>query len=352
MWCLSVLGEPCLTTPGGRVRARPGPKGWALLACLAMAPDLRMGRAALAALLWSDAMSTSAARHALRQCLLRLKAQLGPAAQVLGADDDAVWLDRSRVSVDVIEVQAALRAGTPGALVAASRATGGRFCAGLDVGLAEFEDWLRDRQRDCDRLCADLHGKAAAILAERGDGDGAIAAARRRLECEPYQDDAHAALIALCIRFGRRQEATLAHAACHQLYRKDLCVPPAPEVDDALRLPVPASRALAARPLPVGSGSGSRSGLPALRAFAAGVAAAAVLFQVTGPWRPDQTATPRSGEMSIWVGPAPANAAQGAAFGNAAAGSSGKGANDHSQIAIRRMLDGDTEYAMLYPAGC
>lgn len=345
---LSLLGEPCLTTSGGRVLARPGPKGLALLACLATAPDLRMGRATLADLLWSDAPSTSAARHALRQCLVRLRAQLGDAAGVLVADDDSVWLDPDLVSLDIIDARTALQSGACDAIAALSRTIGGRFCAGLDLGLAGFEAWLRDRQREYDQLCADLHGMAAATLAEDGDGAAAIAAARRRLAVEPFQDDAHAALIALCIGFGRRQEAAAAHAACHDLFRRELGAAPASQVDEALRTAARAHHA--ALPLRLRPAPDARR--PVFGAFAAGLAAAAALFQLLGPWSGDQASEPARNQMSIWVSAAEAGSAQAATFPDPAANPPKERANDQSQTAMRRMLEGDTDYAMLYPAGC
>lgn len=345
---LSLLGEPCLMTFGDRVLATPGPKALALLACLATAPDLRMGRAALVELLWSDASSSSAARHALRQCLVRLKAQLGDAARVIVADDDSIWLNPDLVSLDLTEVQAALQAGAHHAIPALSLTIRGRFCTGLEIGLAEFEAWLRDRQRDYDQLCAELHGMAAKILAERGDGTAAIAAARRRLEFEPFQDDAHAALIALCIGFGRRQEAAAAHAACHDLFCRELGIVPAPQVDEALRTPVPVHCARLPLQVPVAP----KVRRPIYGAFAAGVAAAVALFQLFDPWPNGQAPKPTRNEISIWVGPAEAGSVQRATFTDSSASSPGGTANDQSQSALRRMLEGDREYAMLYPAGC
>lgn len=345
---LSFLGEPRLQAQDGQVLATPGPKGLGLLGCLATAPDLRMGRTALIELLWADATSTPAARHALRQCLVRLKSQLGDAAGALVANDDAVWLNPDLVSLDLAEIRTALQTGARGAIPELSLVVRGRFCAGLEVELAEFETWLRDRQREYDQLCADLHAKAAAILAERGEGPAAIAAARRRLECEPFQDDAHAALIALCIAFGRRQEAATAHKDCHDLFAKELGVAPASQVDRALRTSVPACHVPLSVPLQVAP-IARRS---VLGAFSAGLAGAAALFQVLGPWGSSQPPEPDQKQMSIWVSPASAASIQETRFTGSFANLPEENLDASSQTAIQRMLEGDTDYAMLYPAGC
>ncbi|MFV0300155.1 MAG: BTAD domain-containing putative transcriptional regulator [Paracoccus sp. (in: a-proteobacteria)] len=345
---LSFLGEPRLGICGDQVLATPGPKGLGLLACLATAPELRMGRTELVKLLWADASSTPAARHALRQCLVRLKSQLGDAAGVLVTDDDAVWLNPDLVSLDLAEIRLALQTGARKDIPELSLMVRGRFCAGLDVGLAEFEAWLRDRQRECDQLCADLHGMAAAILAECGEETAAIAAARRRLECEPFQDDAHAALVALCIGFGRRHEAAAAHKDCHDLFAKELGIAPAPQVDQALRMPVSARHiplSVPAEVSPIAHG-------PVLGAFSAGLVAAAVLFQVLAPSASNQTPESDQKQMSIWVSPASAASIQEAGFTESPANSPEGSTDASSQTAIRQMLEGDTDYAMLYPAGC
>lgn len=345
---LSFLGEPRLQGQDGQVLATPGPKALALLGCLATAPDLRAGRTRLVELLWAEASSTPAARHALRQCLVRLRSQLGDAAKVLIADENAVWLNPDLVSLDLAEIRSALQTGAHKAIPELSLMVRGRFCAGLDVGIAEFEAWLRDRQREYDQLCAELHGKAAAILAERGKGPAAIAAARRRLECEPFQDDAHAALIALCIAFGRRQEAATAYKDCHDLFARELGAAPAPQVDRALSSSVYACHvplSMPARVVPT-------SHRPVLGAFSAGLAAAITLFQVLGPWGSYQPSEPDRKPMSIWVSPASAASIQDSRFTASPVNLPEDSFDASSQTAARQMLEGETDYAMLYPAGC
>lgn len=373
-----LLGEPRLATPDGTVPAAPGPKAMALLACLASAPDMRMSRAALADLLWADARSTSAARHALRQCLVRLRAGLGDAGSIVVADDGAVWLDAHLVTVDLCDM---LAASTDDDVVAASLAIRGRFCAGLDPGGTEFETWLRARRSEYDRASAELHGKAATILMRRGKGDAALAAARRRLALEPFEDEAHAALIALCVALGRRQEAAETHAACHETFRAELGVAPGPEVDAALRRTVPAPRdpvmgvpgtaiqpafvqPVFAPPIIVQAAETPRP--RAFGAFAAGLAAAALL-QLIASWSDGRFVEPTDARvgpaMALWVGPAAAGAVRERPGAEEIASSdvgsrpgplrSLEGNTDDTTLsATRDMPGGAADYSSFYPVGC
>ncbi|AZQ65933.1 hypothetical protein EF888_01590 [Silicimonas algicola] len=349
---LSFLGDLRLTDACGKLLATPGPKATAMLACLASSRDLRMGRTALAELVWGDASSTSDARHSLRQCLVRLRSHLGSAAEVLVADASEVWINPDLVSVDFIEAQAAVTTCQSDAIVRHSMEVRGRFCADLDLGSFGFDTWLRARQTECDRLCADLHAKAAEVLSERNEGDAAIAAARRWLELEPFQDEAHATLIALCVRHGRRQAALKAHLACHDLFRKELGVAPAPEVSEALKT----------RPRPRLRHRGAPSIKPAepvrIRAwgaFVAGLSAAVLLSQVLGSGRQDSRPDIAPRDISLWVTPASAAPTQGPPRAettvrpiNAYQGIS----NDTDQTEMHRIPDGSTVLTMLYPVGC
>lgn len=341
---LSVLGDPRLTDACGQVFTTPGPKSLAMLASLASTSDLRISRALLAELVWGDATSTTAARHALRQCLFRFREQLGGAAIVLAADDHTVWLRPDWVAVDLHEARAAINTGSPDRIIAQSNAIRGRFCAGLHTGVPDFDNWLCARQSDCDLLYADLHRRAATILAERGEDDAAIAAARRRIDAEPFQDAAHAALITLCCRLGHRQAAAEAHAACHRLFQDELGVPPAPEVDAALATPIRPRRNAFQVFLPQDKPGLAHSHRVA-GAFFAGLSVAAVLFQIAVSLESAPDPAPSPATASLWVSAASASHTQAKAYDlrrtkpiNAY---SGKDDND-----------GNTEYAPLYPAGC
>ncbi len=349
MHCLriSLLGEPRLAGPSGVALATPGPKAMALLARVAVAPDLRVDRAVLVELIWADAATTSSARHALRQCLVRLKTCLGPAAVALGADDVAVWLEPDLVALDLALVIAAERGGTDDEIVAASAAVRGRFCAGLETGVENVEAWLRARRGEFDRSSAAVQGAAATILAGRSQADEAIATARRRLELDPFDDAGHAALIELCAGFGRRKEAMDAHAACHHLFSDELGVEPGPEVDAALAIAADRRCVRAAWPIAVEqSAPGAMSATThsiSWPSFAAAFGIAFVLFNAVAPWQTGPAAI-RPNEATLWVGPA---------YGGAAVSRhSAADAGERELPTPSEMLDVELVSGLLYPVGC
>ena len=342
---ISLLGTPRFELADGRPVTGLGPKAVAVLACLAVQPGQRLGRSDLVGLIWADLTSSSAARHALRQCLLRLRVALGPGAVALGADGDALWLESGRFRSDLYEVRQALAGKDDAWLCDLSPRVSGEFCAGLEAKSAVFEDWLRQQRQVADGLCAQLHARAAMICAAAGALPQAIDAAHRRLSVEPYEEAAHAALIALLIQAGRRQAAVDAREACMALFKRDLGVLPGPLVQQApLADPVPAALPeVIARPARRLSG-GSRG------AIAASVLAAltASFLMQHGPDVADPVAAvdrPAAPAPQAWITAAATKQAP-------EPGSAAAGQDAALRLSIGKMLEGDVNHAMLYPVGC
>lgn len=322
----------------------PGPKAAALLICLAAAPSCRVARGALVRLLWADLDSTSSARHALRQCLLRLRGSLGAAADVIGADPEMIWLDRESVQIDLVAVRQAIRDGDAARICDLSASTGGVFCDGLDLTAHEWEDWVRSERQKAERLCAALHQMASAELAVQGRTDEALAAANRRVRAEPYEEAAHAALVALNMQSGRRQAAVQARVACIELFRRDLGVVPGESLRSAMR-PVDSVRSLPVTAVPARQQARPRANVAVYASLAAAMIVATLSQRGLDHADPGRADDP-SYVMQPWITAAAAKA------------SSSEGQDRSSerleglQSDVRKMLEGDTNYAMLYPVGC
>src|SRR5262245_61784886 len=89
-------------------------KGTALLIYLAMNEGRPIPRGRLASLLWGDRVDDQA-RGNLRQCLLTLRRDLGPAARVLIADDNSLALPADSIEVDALQFVAWANAPDPAA---------------------------------------------------------------------------------------------------------------------------------------------------------------------------------------------------------------------------------------------
>lgn len=345
-----VLGATRFEFSDGTPLAFPGPKAAAVLACLAASPSLRAARSDLVGLLWGDSRSTPAARHALRQCLLRLRAGLGEAADLLGADAESVWLEADCVRIDLVEARQALQDHDMRRIRDFSASIGATFCDGLEVKTREFEDWMRQQRPEAERLCALLHDRASAALADAGRLDEALLAAHRRVAVEPYEESAHAALVSLYLRAGRRQAAVQARDACIALFRRDLdiepgiALPPAqtPKADPPRFSPEGLPAPALARPQP---GAAIRAGL-------LGVFAAAFLIHggADETRRAPKAEAGSTATMTPWI---TAGAAKAVPRGRSGGAVQGQGDPDGArQAAVRKMLEGDANYAMLYPVGC
>ena len=117
-----------------------------LLAILAVSAGQPWNRSALQDLLWSD-RGHGHGRDSLKKALRDLRKILNAAGgEVLRLDAGRVWLDMSRVSVDVFE---------PSERGAASMLSSKEFLSGIDVRDPQFEEWLRETRSAFERHGAD-----------------------------------------------------------------------------------------------------------------------------------------------------------------------------------------------------
>ena len=122
-----------MTGPGDRRPDAAGHAGPGALAVLGTARGLRVTRARLQDLLFSD-RDPDHGNASLRQLLREIRQCLGPARDALVTGPGWVGLDPDRVQVDL-----AARPGPDGQVP--------EFAADLDIPDPEFEDWLRDARQ-------------------------------------------------------------------------------------------------------------------------------------------------------------------------------------------------------------
>ncbi len=225
-----------LAADGSDVTPR-GQKARGLLALLALARDGRLARVAAAGRLWSGSHD---AKANLRQCLRELRAALAAAdAELLDADDQALVLDRERLSIDVVALE------RPGAaaLPVLEGLDDDCLLRDCEIGDPAFEEWLTiERARWRDRLHQQFETLAAARL-KAGDLVGAIACASRLVRFDPTHEAAHRLLMQGHAAQGNRSLALRQFELCRERLAADLGVAPS-EATLALRATIarPAGR--------------------------------------------------------------------------------------------------------------
>jgi DNA-binding SARP family transcriptional activator len=214
---VSLLGPPRIERGRGSVHVDTR-KAIALLAFLAMARR-PAARDEVAALLWPDSDQVRA-RSALRRTLSSLNAALGDTG--VRSDGDTLSLDGG-VLVDVGRFRACV---TEGRLSEAVDLYRGDFMSGFSIkDSAEFDEWQLATASALNREFSEVLSR----LVRESDTDDAIAYARRWVEVDALEEEAHRALIRLHTRKGDRAAAVRQYKECVAVLERHLGVEPTAE---------------------------------------------------------------------------------------------------------------------------
>lgn len=227
---LRFLGEFAVFVDGERVTNFYSDKVRALLAYLVMARGQAHSRAKLAGLLWPE-YDDRKARQSLRQALMHLRKGIRDKQRgtpLLVADRNTVQLNWGEsVIFDVAAFEAALDE-RGGAQKAADLYTGA-FLDGFFVDSAEYEDWLllqRETLRN-DALAA--FNLTVNQAAQQSDHAQTVKYALRWLSLEPYQEEAHRALMRAYFAQGDQKAALKQYATCEETLHAELAITPTEE---------------------------------------------------------------------------------------------------------------------------
>ena len=203
------------------------PRRLALIAYLALArPRGFHSRESLLALLWPEA-GQEEGRHALRNALHGIRKALG-ARVVLTEGDGLVAVDRGLLACDALDLERDLTEGEGAVAIATAR---GRLMEGFHVSDAwPFGEWLELERRRLDDLTLGAIRRLSESLEQRGDGEGALAAARRCCELAPYDERALRRLIELLDRRGEGAAAVSAYRTFAARLERELGVAPSAAV--------------------------------------------------------------------------------------------------------------------------
>jgi DNA-binding SARP family transcriptional activator/predicted ATPase len=235
------LGGCEISLPDGPVHLETA-KTRALLVYLALNPGPQP-RHRLMGLLWAELPEANARRN-LRRALWNLRHQLSSPAlpPSILSDRETVCFNREVAHwSDVAAFETAcsyLAPASPRPTPAFHRDQGrraaelysGEFLQGFYVGnAAAFEEWaLAERERLRAMALRALQHLVAGHAA-RNETETALHYARRLLALEPWLEEAHAWLMRLLARSGRRAEALAQFEACKRVLAEELGVEPAQE---------------------------------------------------------------------------------------------------------------------------
>ncbi len=202
-----------------RLRAQQIP--CALLLYLAV--ERRASRDDLTGLLWPR-RGTEGAGHPLSQTLYRLRRELGEDCVEAEAGELRA---SSGITVDLHEYDAALEAGD---WERALELYTGPFLGGVHlVDSNPFESWADRIRSKFESSYALTNRRVIERRLEGGDGEGAIAVARRWVSLDPLEEPAQRRLIELLARAGHRAKALRQFENYERLLAAELDVEPLPE---------------------------------------------------------------------------------------------------------------------------
>jgi TolB-like protein/DNA-binding SARP family transcriptional activator len=235
---MSLLGEFSLRSRRGKPILIASKKNRALLAVLALSPNLSASRDYLANLLWSD-RDDEHARSSLRQSLAMLRKELGEdEAETLAVSAEAVSLVPHRATIDAVEFLRLAQSTDEAALQQAVELYRGELLSDLVINDSQFEEWLAGQRQRLQQLMEQtLTGLLARSMAV-GNQDHAFTAAKRLIALDPLNETACRALMQLHAERAQTAQALKIYESLRDRLHRELAVKPEPmtvELHEAIR---------------------------------------------------------------------------------------------------------------------
>ena len=214
---ISLDGETITRFPTARVRA--------LLLILAVSPELRHDRGAVASLLWSD-MTDGAARRNLRSCLSRLKKVLGDVTgDVLRASRQEIGLISAES--DHARFQALIQSGNPTDWQTAADLSTGELAAGFSLKNSPlFDEWLANKRLTLVQQQRDLLQKLLNSVTV--DPEVHLRYAQQLVATDPYDDVAQRAVMTAYVSMGNTSAALAQYERYAKFLQDELSAEPEP----------------------------------------------------------------------------------------------------------------------------
>lgn len=195
-----------------------GKKASALLAILAVSPDVPVSRDRIAGLLWS-ATDDALARSSLRQTIALIRRAFREAGDDLldTTGRSGISLKSSFVWCDVARFREHISTGRYSEAVALYS---GPFLDGMFIRDTSFEEWSATERR----ALHDLYLQAIEVSARQTFGRERVVLARRWVAADPYNELAHRFLMEALTETGSRDEALRQIRTLQDVFRRELGV--------------------------------------------------------------------------------------------------------------------------------
>jgi TolB-like protein/DNA-binding SARP family transcriptional activator/Flp pilus assembly protein TadD len=203
-------------------------KNRALLAVLALSPNLSATRDRLTFLLWSD-RDDAHARSSLRQSLALLRKELGEAQpSILRVQDETISLLPEGIYVDALEFQRLAASDDILSLRQAAELCRADLLADLTIRDRTYEEWLSGERASFKERTVRVFDRLASLET----GSLRIAAAQRLLTLDPLREASHRLLMQAYVDNGENGLALKQYDTCKNLLRQELDVGPARETQE------------------------------------------------------------------------------------------------------------------------
>jgi DNA-binding SARP family transcriptional activator len=230
----SIVGRIWRTSGHPRPISISSPRQRALLAYLALQPGYSESRERLATLVWGDC-TDGQARKRFRQSLLRLRRELAQAGtDPLVGDRDTLALDPAMVTVDAREFLALSAAGNDADLHRALDLYRGDLLDGISLEVEPFAEWVSQQRSRFRAIAAQVFERGARSQEQRGDSEGAIAAAERLVALDASNEAAQRQLIDLLARHCGRTAALMRAEAVAQFVKDEFGCELEPETQELI----------------------------------------------------------------------------------------------------------------------
>jgi predicted ATPase/DNA-binding SARP family transcriptional activator/Tfp pilus assembly protein PilF len=232
-----LLGGFEATLDGSLVTGFKTEKARALLAYLAVERERAHRRQSLVGVLWPD-YPEKYARANLRQILTNLRQVLKDVERqvpILLVEGETIQINpESDFWLDVMAVEKAASASQAEVSIDDLRTAIAQYRGGFLEGFSlkdspVFDHWTYALHERYQGMASTILGRLGDYNERTHDYEKAADYARRRLELEPWQEQAHRQLMRLLVMKGQRLEALAQYEACRKALKNELGVEPSAE---------------------------------------------------------------------------------------------------------------------------